>query len=339
MTNRRYNSNRKSNNNKQPRERQIKENISEIQQYIIGQDEQIKKIVTALYRAINFRSIKSNLLIVGGSGTGKTETIKQIARRMHIPYTIEDATKYTQEGYHGADVNLMIYNLIEKAGNDWERAQNGIIIVDEIDKKVSKNSGEAISSKGVLNSLLKIIEGSRIKIPGRKSEFDTRNVIVIFMGAFDGLENIRENRLGVNKLGFSTTIQQENSKKTPYLKSDLIKFGLSEEFMGRIDTIVEMNKLYKNDLVQILKRSRLSIFSKYINELKKYKITVEYEEALLERIAEKALELSTGARELNTVVNYIFEDIIYEVFANCNKYEKCRLTNEIVNDNKKYELS
>ena len=183
-----------------------KKKIPEIQnvektvlQSIIGQDKQVRQIITAIYRAINFKTIKSNVLIIGSSGTGKTETIRQVAKRLHIPYTIEDATKYTQEGYYGADVNDMIYNLLENAEMEMERAQNGIIIIDEIDKKAGHEEHD-VSGTEVLKSLLKIIEGTRIKIPSPDDpfaeevvDFDTKNIIIIFLGAFSGLEKIETN--------------------------------------------------------------------------------------------------------------------------------------------------
>ena len=157
----------------------------EILQYIIGQDKQVRQIITAIYRAINFKTIKCNVLVIGNSGTGKTEAIKQIAKRLNLPYTIEDATKYTQEGYYGADVNDMIYNLLENADFNIERAQRGIIIIDEIDKKVGHVDHD-VSGTEVLKSLLKIIEGTIIKIPKsfkvfeeKFVDFDTKNIIII----------------------------------------------------------------------------------------------------------------------------------------------------------------
>ena len=214
-------------------------------QYIIGQDIQVRQIITAIYRAINFKTIKSNVLVIGSSGTGKTETIRQIAKRLHIPYTIEDATKYTQEGYYGADVEEMIYNLLENANHDIEKAQNGIIVIDEIDKKAGHEEHD-VSGTEVLKSLLKIIEGTTIKISASEDpfeeemiDFDTRNVIIIFLGAFSGLEKIRDKRLNTNPMGFTTrNVAMNESQKSRFLKQDLVKYGMPEEFVGRIDTIL-----------------------------------------------------------------------------------------------------
>lgn len=316
----------------------------EVLQSIVGQDIAVKQIITAIYRSINFKTIKSNVLIIGNSGTGKTETIKQIAKRLNIPYTIEDATKYTQEGYYGADVNKMIFNLLENANMDIAKAQNGIIVIDEIDKK-SGHEEHDISGTGVLKSLLKIIEGTTIKVPltfnlydERLVDFDTKNITIIFLGAFSGLDMIRDKRLNSNPLGFS--IKDETQKvKAKFLKQDLVKYGMPEEFVGRIDTIVEMNKLTKEDLALILKKSELSIFKRYQNELSNMGITLIYNDDLFESIAEKSLVLDTGARELSNTVNYMFENIVFDVLSNPNKYKKCILNSEIVQDNTKYELS
>lgn len=285
-------------------------------------------------------------MVIGNSGTGKTETIKQIAKRLHIPYTIEDATKYTQEGYYGADVNDMIYNLLENANLDIEKAQKGIIVIDEIDKKAGHEENDVSGTK-VLKSLLKIIEGTRIKIPSLEDpyseemiDFETKNIIIIFLGAFSGLDKIREKRLNTNPLGFAANDQANGEKqKNRFLKQDLVKYGMPEEFVGRIDTIIEMNKLTKEDLSLILKKSKLSIFRRYQAELRERSIALSYNGKLFESIAEELLALDMGARELSNTVNYMFENIMYDIFANPNKYKNCTLDLEIIHDNTKYELS
>ncbi len=276
----------------------------------------------------------------------KTATIKQIAKRLNIPYTIEDATKYTQEGYWGANVEDIIYNLLENAQYDFEKAKNGIIIVDEIDKKAGHDEHDVAGVK-VLESMLKITEGTIIKIPDpndpfaeETQDFDTKDIIFIFLGAFSGLDKIRDKRLNNNPLGFvNPQNQKQNAQKNCFLEQDLVKYGMTEEFVGRIDTIIEMNKLTKQDLALILKKSELSIFRKYQEELRSKGITLVYDESLFELIAEKSMALDTGARELSNTVNYIFANILYDVLANPNKYSECNLFLEIVEDNTKYELS
>lgn len=324
----------------------IKRVESDVLQCIMGQDKQVRKILTAIYRAINFKSIKANVLIVGSSGTGKTETIKQIAKRLHVPYTIEDATKYTQEGYYGADVEDMIYDLLENANHDIQRAQKGIIVIDEIDKKAGHEEHD-VAGVEVLKSLLKLIEGTQIKVPNPEDpfgdevvDFDTQNIIIIFCGAFSGLDKIRNKRLNINPLGFNDSKSSEyKESKSQFLKQDLVEYGMPEEFVGRIDTIIEMNKLTKEDLALILRKSKLSIFRRYQAELRDKGITLSYDGKLFERIAEESLALDTGARELSNTVNNMFENIIYDVIANPGKYSKCTISMDIVNDNTKYVLS
>lgn len=326
----------------------IKKVEKDVLECIVGQDEKVRQIITAIYRAIHFRTIKSNLLIIGNSGTGKTETIKQIAKRLNLAYTIEDATKYTKEGYVGADVNEMVLNLFENANYDFERAKNGIIIIDEIDKKTGYEKHD-VSTNEVLKSLLKIIEGTQIKLPipektegtiGEKIiDFDTSNIIVIFLGAFSGLDKIRDKRLNINILGFSDTTQENGTQESRILKRDLIKYGMPEEFVGRIDTIVEMNTLTKHDLALILRKSKLSIFNKYKQGLLKKGIELIYSQELFERIAQESMTLDTGARELSNTVNYMFQNIIYDVLVSQHEYTKCTLDLDIVHDNTKYKLS
>ena len=322
----------------------IKKLENDVLQSIVGQDEQVKKIATAIYKSISFSNLKSNILVIGPSGTGKTETIKQIAKRLHVPYTIEDATRYTKAGYYGADVEDMVFNLIENANNDIKKAQKGIIVIDEIDKKVSGDCYD-VGGNEVLKSLLKIIEGTKMKIEigddFLKSEvvdFDTRNITVILLGAFAGLDKIREKRLNKKHLGFVTS-EEKNQQEEKYLKDDLIKYGMPEEFIGRVDAIIEMNKLNKKDLALILKKSNLSIFRRYQNELNYKGIKLKFDNKIFEEIAARSLELDTGARELSNTVNYIFENIIYDVLAYPGKFKTCTLENGIVEDNTKYKMS
>lgn len=239
----------------------------------------------------------------------------------------------------------MILNLLENANMDIKKAQKGIIVIDEIDKKAGHEVSHDVAGTEVLKSLLKIIEGTTIKVPVETDsynvklvDFDTKNIIIIFLGAFSGLDIIRDKRLNSNPLGFS--IKEETHKsKAKFLKQDLVKYGLPEEFVGRIDTIIEMNELTKKDLALILKKSELSIFKRYQNELSNMGITLIYNDDLFESIAEKSLVLDTGARELSNTVNYMFENIVFDVLSNPNKYKKCILDSEIAQDNTKYTLS
>ena len=316
---------------------------------IIGQDKQIKRIITAIYRSIYLKSIKANVLVIGNSGTGKTATIEQIAKNLKIPITIEDATKYTQEGYVGSNVDDMIENLIENADYDIERAEKGIIVIDEIDKKVGGETDGPSSTK-VLKSLLKIIEGATIRIadpslPKKNGEretilFDTRNIIIIFTGAFEGIDKIRDKRLNKKQLGFSSS---EPDSKIIDLedinKQDLVEYGMPKEFVSRIDTIVEMNDLGVGELVEILKKSNLSIMKKYRAELKGMNIKLSFNPKLYDKIAEQSLELNSGARELSNIINKIFENILYEIFTKPGVYTSCKLGIDILTDNTDFELS
>ena len=321
-----------------------------VKRYIVGQDYPVRQVITAMYKAQTFNNIKSNILIIGKSGTGKTETINQISRLLKIPYTIEDATKFTSEGYYGRDVVDMIYDLLNNADNDYEKARRGILAIDEIDKKVGhEDTSNDVAGVEVLKSMLKIIEGTtvRVEIPKKIDcwdfddiDFDTSNLIVVMMGCFPGIDKIRDKRLNINRLGFDTSEKtSKNSRQNRILKKDLIDYGMPEEFVGRIDTIVEMNRLTVDDLEQILKHSKLSIMKAYIKELRKLGLKIKYSDNLCRIIEEEALQIDTGARELKNVVNDVFEGVLYKIFSNPNVYKKCVLSDEIVKDNTRYELS
>lgn len=319
-------------------ERNVLENI-------IGQDQQVREIITAIYRSITFKSIKSNVLIIGNSGTGKTETIKQIAKQLNLPYTIEDATKYTKEGYYGNNVEDMIYNLLQNADNNIKKAQRGIIVIDEIDKKAGHDSRD-VGGVAVLKSLLKLIEGTTFKVdkPGDifgmedPIDFDTKDLIIIFSGAFSGLNDIRSKRLNTKKMGFVAS-EEINPESLSFQKEDLIKYGLPDEFVGRIDTIIQMNVLTKADLKNIVSSSKLSIFNKYQSELNQNGIQLIYDDDIFDTIAEKSYKANTGAREISNIVNKMFESIVYDVMANPGKYKRCKISPETVSDNTRYELS
>lgn len=332
------------------REKSMIEIEREVLKNIVGQDKQVRQIITAIYRARNFRSIKSNVLVIGKSGTGKTETVKQIAKRLDIPYTIEDATKYTKAGYVGSDVTEMIYNLIEAANGDYVKAQYGLIFIDEIDKKAGGGIQNDVSGVEVLKSLLKIIEDATFPypLPPRTNEelfnpkivqVSTKNIIVMFSGAFSGIEKIVEKRLNTRSIGFDTS--KDAGKKADsekITKKDLIEFGMPEEFVGRIDTIVQMNDLNEADLAKILMNSDLSIFMRYRSELARKGVTLVYTNDIFAKIAKASLQTDTGARELSNTVNRMFEQIVYEILANPYKYSMCELDPEIVDNNSKFTL-
>lgn len=330
--------------------------IQETEKFILdtvkGQDEQVRSIVTAAYRSIKFDNIKSKVLIIGKSGTGKTEIMRQLAKKLGRVFVTEDANEFTQEGYYGRDVSEIVMDLLQEANNDIEEAQKGIVFIDEIDKKAGcATETRDVSGRGVLNSLLKLVEGKVMKVPAPLDEwedgpetydFDTSKLIIFFAGAFDGIDAIAKKRTHSSTLGFCGN--RSNGTKTAkstlkYTKEDLIEYGFPEEFVGRIDTIVQMNELSESVLVQILETSKASAIKSYEKALKKYKIVLKYDKSLLEDIAKKAASRHTGARELMNVVNYIFDRILYEVMSvKKGQYKECILLDGVVENNTKFIL-
>ena len=328
-----------------------------INETVIGQEKVVKSVCTKVYQGICFPQLKTNILLVGKSGTGKTEIIRQLAEHLDLPCVIEDSTRYTEEGYVGADVTDMLKNLIKAADGDRFLASRGIIFVDEIDKKSSRGEYQRnndVNKKGVLNGLLKIIEGTIVEIPNpnysfempvsqAKIKFNTSNIIFIFGGAFEGLEEIKEARLKKNKkIGFTSPeanhIVINNYMNTSFIKEDLIEYGMPAEFVGRISSIYETRELQVEDLQKILANSKKSEFRKYENIFNLYGIKLVYSDRLFELIARNARKSSTGARELNSFVAHIFEKIMYDALscAGIDKYTECILDDEIVSDNTRY---
>ena len=322
---------------------------------VIGQEDVVRTVCTKIYESLHFPQLKSNILLVGKSGTGKTEIIRQIAEKLNIPCIIEDSTRYTEEGYVGASVNDMIKNLIKQADGNLFKASRGIIFVDEIDKKISTGDKQSeISREGVLKALLKMVEGVKLEFPNpnytydqpssmEKIKFDTSNIIFIFGGAFAGLDKIWEKRLkNNNKIGFISSeanhIVTNNYMNTSFTKEDLIQYGLLAEFVGRISSIYETRELQVEDLKKIIAYSKKSEFRKYQNILREYGIKLVYSDSLFELIAKNAKKTATGARELNSLISHIFERIMYDILssAKIRKCTKCILKDEIVTDNTRY---
>ena len=338
---------------------QLSEIEKKINATVIGQEDAVKSICTKVYQSLYFPNTKSNILVVGRSGTGKTEIVRQLSAYIKIPCTIEDATKYTEEGYVGGSVTDMIENLVQEANGDIKLASRGIIFIDEIDKKTSRNNyyHDPVTKEGVLKSLLKIIEGTKVYIRNpnfsynsyddkEEISFDTSRIIFIFGGAFEGLKEVRQKRLKKNtRLGFASAEGNHiaaisSYMNTSFAKEDLIEYGLPAEFVGRISSIYETRELEVEDLRKILDVSKKSEFRKYERIIKKSGIELIYSDRLFELIASNAKKASTGARELNSLVSHIFERIMYDILSNAKigRFKKCILDDEIVFDNTKYHF-